>query len=151
MCYLNRRSTVCIVRPERVEQRPLAEEEENGSSSNLRGISHELRYLRTDRNRPESLEQGPAEVWAIRTHLQLAGRTRDLALFNLALDSKLRGCDLVRLRVSDLTHGGRVVARAAVVQQKTGMPVRFEVTEQTRTAIRAWVESPWVPLCKPAL
>ena len=69
------------------------------------------------------------EIWAIRIRLQLAGRIRDLALFNLAIDSKLRGCDLVSLRVGDVAHGGRVVARAAVVQRKTGHPVRFELTE----------------------
>lgn len=79
------------------------------------------------------------EIWAIRIRLQLANRTRDLALFNLAIDSKLRGCDLVRLRVCDIAHGGRVVARATVVQCKTKKPVRFELTEQTRNALEAWI------------
>jgi site-specific recombinase XerC len=81
----------------------------------------------------------PKEVWAIRVRLQLEERRRDLALFNLALDSKLRGCDLVRLQVSDVCVGGRVRDRATVVQRKTGRPVQFEITEQTRAAIRDWV------------
>ena len=79
------------------------------------------------------------EIWAIRIRLQLAERTRDLALFNLAIDSKLRGCDLVRLRVGDISHSGCVVARATVVQRKTQWPVRFELTEQTRDASEAWI------------
>src|SRR6476620_9002456 len=69
------------------------------------------------------------EIWAIRIRLQVAQRFRDLALFNLALDSKLRACDLVRVRVSDVTLGGRVRSRASVVQQKTGRPVQFELTD----------------------
>ena len=79
------------------------------------------------------------EVWAIRIRLQLAKRTRGLALFNLAIDSKLRGCDLIRLRVGDITQSGRVVARATVVQRKTQQPVRFELTEPTRDALEAWI------------
>jgi integrase len=81
----------------------------------------------------------PKEVWAIRVRLQLEERRRDLALFNLALDSKLRGCDLVRLQVNDVSVGGRVRDRATVIQRKTGRPVQFEITEQTRAAIRDWV------------
>jgi integrase len=77
----------------------------------------------------------PKHVWAIRTRLQLAGRTRDLALFNLAIDSKLRGCDVVSLRVEDVAPHGYAVDRAIVRQNKTGLPVRFEITEQTRQAI----------------
>jgi hypothetical protein len=80
------------------------------------------------------------EIWAIRIRLQLARRARDLALFNLAIDSKLRGCDLVRLRVMDIAHAGRVSQRATVMQQKTGRPVQFEITEQTREAVWAWIE-----------
>jgi hypothetical protein len=78
----------------------------------------------------------PKEVWAIRVRLQLEERRRDLALFNLALDSKLRGCDLVRLQVSDVCVGSRVRDRATVIQRKTGRPVQFEITEQTRAAPR---------------
>ena len=81
----------------------------------------------------------PKEVWAIRVRLQLEQRRRELALFNLAIDSKLRGCDLVRLRVSDVCVGSRVQDRTTVIQQKTGRPVQFEITEQTRTAIRDWL------------
>ena len=81
----------------------------------------------------------PKGVWAIRVRLQLEERRRDLALFNLALDSKLRGCDLVRLQVSDVCVGGRGRDRATVVQRKTGRPVQFEITEQTRAALRDWV------------
>ena len=81
-----------------------------------------------------------AEIWTVRTRLQMAGNTRDLALFNLALDSKLRGCDLVSLRVRDIAHQDRVVTRASVVQRKTHEPVRFELTDQTRDAVRVWIE-----------
>ena len=83
----------------------------------------------------------PKHVWAIRTRLQYAGRLRDLAMFNLAIDSKLRGCDLVRLRTSDVQLGDSVRLRATVVQHKTGRPVVFEVTEPTREAILAWCRS----------
>ena len=79
------------------------------------------------------------EIWAIRLRLQLAGRVRELALFNLAVDSKLRSCDLVKLRVKDVTRGDRVAARAIVMQQKTGRPVQFEITEQTRESVAAWI------------
>jgi integrase len=74
-------------------------------------------------------------VWAIRTKLQVEGRTRDLAMFNLAIDSKLRGCDVVSLKVEDVAPHGITVDRATVRQRKTGHPVRFELTEQTREAI----------------
>jgi integrase len=77
----------------------------------------------------------PKRVWAIRTRLQLAGRTRDLALFNVAIDSKLRGCDVVSLKVEDVAPYGYAVDRATVRQSKTGFPVRFEITEQTRQAV----------------
>src|ERR1700730_14174103 len=81
----------------------------------------------------------PKHVWSIRTKLQLEGRMRDLALFNLAIDSKLRGCDLVSLRVDDVCVGGRARDRATVIQKKTGRPVQFEITEQTRSSIRDWL------------
>ena len=79
------------------------------------------------------------EIWAIRIRLQLANRTRELALFNLAIDSKLRGCDLVQLRICDVTQGSRVSSRAMVMQQKTHRPVQFEITEQTRESLCAWI------------
>src|SRR5664279_2537466 len=71
----------------------------------------------------------PKHVWAIRTRLQIAGRARDLALFNLAIDSKLRGCDVVSMKVEDVAPHGYTVDRATVRQRKTGRPVKFEITE----------------------
>lgn len=82
----------------------------------------------------------PKDIWAIRIHLQNANHVRDLAMFNLALDSKLRGCDLVALRVRDVTHGNQVLSRTAVVQRKTQRPVQFELTEPTRTTVATWIE-----------
>ena len=79
------------------------------------------------------------EIWAIRIRLQLGHRTRELALFNLAIDSKLRGCDLVGLHVHDVVQGSRVASRAIVMQKKTQRPVQFEITEQTRDAVAAWI------------
>ena len=80
------------------------------------------------------------EVWAIRIRLQIANAIRDLALFNLAIDSKLRSCDLVKIRVRDVTHGHTVSKRATVMQQKTQNPVQFEITAQTREAISKLIE-----------
>jgi len=86
------------------------------------------------------------EIWAIRVRLQLRGAARELALFNLAIDSKLRSCDLLNLRVRDICHADRVAARATVLQQKTQHPVRFEITEQTRDSLTAWIrEAALVP------
>jgi integrase len=82
----------------------------------------------------------PREIWAIRIHLQNAHKVRDLAMFNLAIDSKLRGCDLVNLRFRDITHDNQILARAMVVQRKTQRPVQFELTEPTRSAVAAWIE-----------
>src|SRR3974390_3510728 len=81
----------------------------------------------------------PKDVWSIRVRLQVEARARNLALFNLAIDSKLRGCDLVRLQVDDVSVGGRVRDRTTIVQKKTGRPVPFEITEQTRATIQAWL------------
>ena len=80
------------------------------------------------------------EVWAIRMRLQLAKHHRDLALFNLAIDSKRRGCDLVSLTVNDIATVTGVKSRAGVRQRKTGRPVQFEITEQTREALTRWIE-----------
>mgnify|MGYP001817184784 CR=1 FL=1 len=80
------------------------------------------------------------DIWAIRIRLQMDNRLRDLALFNLAIDSKLRGCDLVKLRLSDIAHGGQIARRAIVLQQKTQRPVQFELTDQTRESVSRWVE-----------
>lgn len=74
----------------------------------------------------------PKHVWSIRTKLQIDGRARDLAMFNLAIDSKLRGCDVVAIRVEDVAAGGYTADRATVRQRKTGQPVRFELSEQSR-------------------
>jgi integrase len=81
----------------------------------------------------------PKDIWAIRIHLQNARQVRGLALFNLAIDSKLRGCDLVNLRVRDVTHGNQILPRAMVVQRKTQRPVQFELTEPIRAAVAAWI------------
>jgi Phage integrase family len=81
----------------------------------------------------------PKHVWSIRTKLQIAGRTRDLAMFNLAIDSKLRACDVFSLKVEDVAPHGHAVARATVRQKKTGQPVRFEMTEQTREALDIYI------------
>lgn len=80
------------------------------------------------------------EIWAIRVRLQLGESYRDLALFNLAIDSKLRGCDLVSLRVKDVSQGRSIFHRAIVMQRKTNRPVQFEITEQTRQAVLAWID-----------
>jgi site-specific recombinase XerC len=82
----------------------------------------------------------PKDIWAIRFHLQNRQAIRDLAMFNLAIDSKLRGCDLVSLHVRDVTHGNQILPRAMVIQRKTQRPVQFELTEPTRTAVAAWIE-----------
>ena len=79
------------------------------------------------------------EIWSIRIRLQLNKAVRDMALFNLAIDSKLRGCDLVKLKVQDVTHGNRVAPRAIIMQNKTQRPVQFELTEPTRDAVAAWI------------
>ena len=81
----------------------------------------------------------PKQVWAIRLHLQREERLRDLAMFDLAVDSKLRGCDLVRLRTGQLVVNATVRQRATTIQQKTEKPVQFELTEQTRDSLLAWL------------
>jgi len=77
----------------------------------------------------------PKHIWSIRSKLQFDGRTRDLAMFNLAIDSKLRGCDVVALKVEDIAPNGYSVDRATIRQKKTGHPVRFELSEQTRPTV----------------
>ena len=81
----------------------------------------------------------PNQVWTIRTKLQVEGLSRDLAMFNLAIDSKLRGCDVVALKVEDVAPNGYAAERATVRQKKTKQPVRFELTEQTRQAVDAFI------------
>ena len=80
------------------------------------------------------------EIWSIRVRLQMEHRTRELALFDLGLDSKLRGCDLVKLRVRDICHGDHVANRAIVLQQKTKRPVQFEISPAAREAVEAWIK-----------
>jgi integrase len=79
------------------------------------------------------------DIWAIRIHLKIDGKHRDLALFNLAIDSKLRACDLLKLKVSDISQGTQVASRAMVMQQKTGNPVQFELSKQTCQAVADWI------------
>ena len=79
------------------------------------------------------------EIWAIRIRLQLKKEIRELAIFNLAIDSKLRSCDLVKLRVRDISHGSYIARRAMILQKKTQQPVQFEITEQTREALKNWI------------
>jgi integrase len=98
---------------------------------------------RTPWNKGKMIGQKPPlklkEIWAIRIRLQLTKKIRELAMFNLAIDSKLRGCDLVSLKVRDVTHGNQVVPRASVMQHKTQRPVQFELTDPTRDAVGAWI------------
>lgn len=84
----------------------------------------------------------PKHVWAIRVRLEIADNFRDLALFNLAIDSKLRGCDLVKLMVADVYAAGQVKERTSIIQSKTQKPVRFEITEGTRKSLVRWMEEP---------
>ncbi|VTU43136.1 Site-specific recombinase XerD (plasmid) [Variovorax sp. RA8] len=81
------------------------------------------------------------EIWAIPVRLQLQSQVRDLALFNLGIDSKLKACDLAYLRVRDVSTGERVAARAKVMQQKIGQPVQFEMTNPTRLSVEAWIDT----------
>jgi integrase len=83
----------------------------------------------------------PKHVWSIRTRLMVEGRTRELAMFNLAIDSKLRGCDVMALKVEDVAPNGYTIERATVRQRKTGRPVKFELTEQTRQAIEDYLRA----------
>ena len=83
----------------------------------------------------------PKHVWAIRTRLMIEGRSRDLAMFNLAIDSKLRGCDVVALKVEDVAPNGYAIDRATIRQRKTGRQVKFELTEQTREAVDGYLRA----------
>ena len=80
------------------------------------------------------------DIWALRVRFQMESRVRELALFNLGIDSKLRGCDLVSLKVRDICHGDPVASRAVVMQHKTQRPVQFEVTPATRNEVQKWIE-----------
>src|SRR6185312_934590 len=80
------------------------------------------------------------QIWAIRFFLDREGRVRDRALFDLAIDSKLRGCDLVKMKIGSLVSGAAIRTRSMVIQQKTGRPVQFEITADTRASLLAWLE-----------
>jgi len=83
----------------------------------------------------------PKHVWSIRVRLEISRKWRDLALFNLAIDSKLRPCDSVKLRLDEVCSGAKVRDRATIVTKKTGRPVQFEITEQTRVSLEAWLRT----------
>ena len=106
-----------------------------------------LNHIKIERpwNKGKLIGQKPPlklkEIWAIRIRLQISHQIRDLTLFNLAIDSKLRSCDLVKIRIRDVTHGTSISKREMVMQQKTGQPVQFEITEQTRDSISNWINS----------
>jgi len=87
----------------------------------------------------QKLPLKPEQIWAIRIHLEMGEKFRDLALLNLALDSKLRGCDLVKLTVKDVSIGNEIKSRSSILQQKTKQPVKFEITPKTQKALLAWI------------
>lgn len=111
-----------------------------------------LRPTRTPWNKGRIVGQKrpllPKHVWSIRVRLEMADNKRDLALFNMAIDCKLRGCDLVSLRVNDVYAAGRVKERASVTQSKTRKPVRFEITETTRLSVERWIRDPEMIGCE---
>jgi integrase len=87
----------------------------------------------------QKLPLKPEKIWAIRIRLEMDSKIRDLVLFNLALDSKLIGCDLVKLTVKDVSIGNEIKSRSSVIQQKTKQPVKFEITLKTQNALKAWI------------
>jgi integrase len=82
----------------------------------------------------------PKQIWKIRFYLNQRRRLRDRALFNLAIDSKLRGCDLVQMKIGDIVSGGQIRTRSVVMQQKTGRPVQFELLPDARAGLLAWLD-----------
>ena len=88
----------------------------------------------------QKLPLKPEQIWGIRIHLDMEEKIRFLALFNLALDSKLRGCDLVQLTVKDVSDGNEIKSRSSIFQQKTKQPVKFEITLKTQQSLSAWIE-----------
>jgi integrase len=134
------RSRSTIVPPDRIML--MFPQPQNGRPT-LHGSEVTVAYHPPPWNKGKLIGQKPPlklrEIWALRTRLEMAGKTKELPLFNLAIDSKLRGRDLVQLRVNDVARGGEVLTRASVVQQKPCEPVRFELTEPTRVAVAAWI------------
>ncbi len=112
------------------------------SASNLPMIIPEKRAWNRGRIIGQKRPLLPKHVWAIRVRLELAGAVRDLALFNLAVDSKLLGCDLVTLRVSDVFASGAIKERVSILQSKTKTPVRFEISEGTSKSLFEWITHP---------
>jgi len=108
--------------------------------SDLDPAVHERRPWNAGQNVGPKRPLRPRDIWAIRFYLNEHKRLRDRALFDLALDSKLRGCDLVKLRIGDLVSGGTIRNRATVIQQKTGHPVQFEIMTEARKSLLAWLE-----------
>ncbi len=80
------------------------------------------------------------QIWAVRFFLDQEGRLRDRALFDLAIDSKLRGCDLVKMKIGDIVADEDIRTRAIVTQQKTNRPVQFELTSDVRVSLLSWLE-----------
>jgi integrase len=109
--------------------------QEHQTPINDKGVCHGIKSTSEPWNKGKLVGQKPPlkpkDIWAVRIRLQNADKVRDLAMFNLAIDSKLRGCDLVNLRVRDITHGNQILARATTVQRKTQRPVQFELSEPT--------------------
>ena len=103
-------------------------------------VPRELRAWNAGRNVGAKRALKPRQVWAIRFFLDQRQRLRDRALFDLAIDSKLRGCDVVKIKIGDLVRGGQIRSRAIVLQQKTGRPVQFELKEDARSSLLAWLE-----------
>src|SRR5438067_2517611 len=118
---------------------PVTEEYDHAGSSECYPVASQTVALNKGKLTGAKPPLRPKHVWSIRTKLQIEGRTRDLAMFNLAIDSKLRGCDVVALKVEDVAPNGYSVDRATVRQKKTGQPVRFELTEQTRQAVDDYI------------
>ena len=108
--------------------------------SDLDPAVHERRPWNAGQNVGPKRPLRPRDIWAIRFYLDEHKRLRDRALFDLAIDSKLRGCDLVKLRIGDLVSGGSIRNRATVIQQKTGRPVQFEIMAEARKSLLAWLE-----------
>ena len=110
----------------------------------FRFFNFSKKHKRTPWNKGKLIGQRPPlkmqEIWSIRIHLERDKKIRDLALFNLAIDSKLQGCDLVKLRVHDISTGNCISSRAMVIQQKTHQPVQFEITEPSRKALAEWIK-----------
>ena len=107
--------------------------------SDLDPAVHERRPWNAGQNVGPKRPLRPRDIWAIRFYLDEHKRLRDRALFDLAIDSKLRGCDLVKLRIGDLVSGGTIRNRATVIQQKTGRPVQFEIMAEARKSLLAWL------------